>query len=206
MQIQCECGQFRAEIKQFPNEMPGRLACYCDDCQIYLMHMKRADLFLDGAGGTEIAPIYPAHLTLVSGAEQLRCLRLSPRGLFRWSASCCNTPIANVQPGFPWIGVFARPFTIKDPRLLEKTFGPIRSGIMGKFARGRRPEGVAETMSFKAVRSVFPFLLKGFLTGKAKKSPFFKDDGKTPLKEPVILAKEERERLQRELSALQSHR
>ncbi|MBX2993808.1 MAG: hypothetical protein KF681_03280 [Bdellovibrionaceae bacterium] len=205
MQIRCECGQLRAEIKHFPSEMPGRLACYCDDCQTYLMHIKRTDLFVDGAGGTEIVPIYPCNLSFSSGTERLTCLRLSPQGIFRWSANCCNTPIANVQPGFPWIGVFARPYVVEDKHRLDNTFGPIRSGIMGKFARGQKPEGVADKLDFKAFRSTFPFLLKGFLLRKAKGSPFFHGDGKTPIAEPIVLKKELREKLRADLSKIERH-
>lgn len=205
MQIQCDCGQVRAEIKHFPKDMPGRLACYCDDCQMYLMHLQRTDLFVDAAGGTEIVPVYPAHLALTQGADKLECLRLSPNGMFRWWASCCKTPIANLRPNFPWIGVFARAYSVQDPELLPRTFGPRRSAILGKFARGPKPKDAAETMNFKAFWSVFPFLLKGLLTGKAKGSAFFKGDGQTPLKTPVILDRQVRENLRAEFAKLERH-
>src|SRR6476646_2142775 len=107
MEIQCECGRFRAELTSFPRNTPGRLACYCDDCQTYAHFLGRADL-LDAAGGTEVVPAYPAEVKFVAGKELLACTRLSPRGMFRWSTTCCNTPIANTMPGFPWAGIFYR--------------------------------------------------------------------------------------------------
>jgi hypothetical protein len=59
MKIQCECGAFSATLNAFPKATPGRLVCYCDDCQSYLHHLGRADL-LDANGGTEVIPAYPA--------------------------------------------------------------------------------------------------------------------------------------------------
>jgi hypothetical protein len=102
MQIQCECGAFRAQLLNFPRNTPGRLACYCDDCQTFAHHLNRVDL-LDGAGGTEVIPVYPAEIQIDAGREVLKCLRLSSGGLYRWYASCCDTPVANVRPGFPWV-------------------------------------------------------------------------------------------------------
>ncbi|MEN0060360.1 MAG: DUF6151 family protein, partial [Bdellovibrio sp.] len=93
MEIQCECGQFKAKIEPFPANTPGRCICYCDDCQTYLHHIGRADL-LTAAGGTEIIPVYPQQIHILTGQELLRCTRLSPKGLFRWWVACCHTPIA----------------------------------------------------------------------------------------------------------------
>lgn len=105
MNIGCECGKFRAELEKFPGNTPGRLVCYCDDCQTYMHYLKRTDL-LDSAGGTEIIPIYPSEMKILQGREVLKCIRLSPKGLHRWTTTCCNTPIGNIQPGFPWIASF----------------------------------------------------------------------------------------------------
>ena len=72
MEIQCQCGKFRARLKAFPNGTPGRLVCYCDDCQSYLRHLKRTDL-LDAHAGTEVIPAYPADVEILQGKEQLKC-------------------------------------------------------------------------------------------------------------------------------------
>jgi hypothetical protein len=198
MQIQCECGQFRAQLERFPRNTPGRLACYCDDCQIFLHYLKRADL-LDSAGGTEVVPVYPAEIKIVAGREQLKCLRLSPNGLYRWYAGCCNTPVANTQPGFPWVGVVHRVYSVQDPGYLEKTLGPIKSRIMGRFARGTPPHGTAQKIDLKGFLTVFPFLLKGMLLRKARPSPFFEPDGRTPIVAPIVVPLEERTALRQKL-------
>lgn len=51
--------------------------------------------------------------------------------------------------------------------------------------------------------SVMPFMLKGMLLGKAKPSPFFADDGVTPIVAPHVLTKAERQAL-RSVPAIRS--
>lgn len=198
MQIQCECGAFRAQLLSFPRNTPGRLACYCDDCQTFAHHLNRADL-LDGAGGTEVIPVYPAEIRIDAGREVLKCLRLSPNGLYRWYASCCNTPVANVRPGFPWVGLVHRLFTVKDPSYLDRTFGAIKSRVMGRYARGMPPRGTAEKIDFRVFITVMPFIIKGLLAGKGKRSPFFAEDGQTPIVPPVVLSLAERNAIRQRL-------
>lgn len=68
MNIQCECGKFRAELEKFPKNTPGRAICYCDDCQTYLHYLGRSDL-LDSAGGTQIIPVYPSEMKVLQGLD-----------------------------------------------------------------------------------------------------------------------------------------
>lgn len=195
MRIQCECGAFQAELTVFPQGSPGRMMCYCDDCQAYLKYLNRADL-LDPSGGTEVLPFYPADVKIVSGVDQLRGTQLTPNAVYRWSTKCCNSPVGNTRPGTSWLGIPRNMFTVKDPQLLDKTFGGIRARIMGKFATGPVPKGTPDKMNFSAALAVLPFMLKGKLGGKAKPSPFFAADGK-PLAPVKVLSKDERELLRK---------
>ena len=185
MRIQCDCGSFQADLTGFPRNSPGRLACYCNDCQAYLEKLGRKDL-LDAYGGTEVIPVYPSEFVIASGKEHLRCNRLSRKGLNRWSATCCNSPIANTKANFPWVGILHNAYRAADPQALDR-LGPVRSRIMGKYAKGKPPFEIAERINFKAMMSVLPFLLKGKLFGKSKPNPFFKEDGTTPISEPKLL-------------------
>jgi hypothetical protein len=187
MQISCDCGKFRAELKNFPKNTPGRLTCYCDDCQAYLTHLGREDL-LDENGGTEIIPAYPADFTIVSGAEKIKCTRLSEKGLFRFSTSCCNTPIANARPRLPWLGILRCAYANKEE--LDRELGPIRSRIMGKFAKGTPPKGTPQKFDLKGLRIVMPYLLKGKILRKGVPTPFFSSAG-APIVTPHVLSREE---------------
>lgn len=198
MEIQCECGTFRARLENFPRGSTGRLVCYCDDCQSFAHHLNRADL-LDSAGGTEVISVYPGQMKIVAGRDVLKCLRLSPKGLYRWYAGCCNTPIANANPGFPWAGVSGRVFTVKDPDYLERVFGAVKSRVMGRFARGTPPAGTAQKINFKTIMTVAPFIIKGLATGRAKPSPFYAEDGRTPIAMPTVLSLEQRNAIRQRL-------
>jgi hypothetical protein len=181
MEIQCECGKFAAKLKAFPDSTPGRLVCYCDDCQKYLHHLKRNDL-LDANGGTEVIPAYPADVEFLRGNKHLKCTRLSPNGTFRFSTTCCNTPIANTRPGAPWAGFLRCVYTARgNGQKLDELLGPVRSRIMGRYAQGTPPAGTPKTFNLRALFTVMPFMLKGKLLGKSRPSPFFADDGSTPI-------------------------
>lgn len=205
MKIQCECGQFTADLKKFPEESPGRLGCYCDDCQSFLIYLNRTDV-LDSAGCTEIVPIYPHNLTFKTGASNLRCLKLSSKGTFRWATSCCNSPIANTKIGMPWIGLFAHVFSYNDQQFIEKTFGPIKSRIMGKFAKGKTAVGTADKMNFRAIVTVLPFMVKGLIFRKHIPSPFFENDHTTPITKPLVLSLSERQNLKEKFETTLSYK
>jgi hypothetical protein len=190
MEVQCECGKFRAELNRFPKNTPGRLKCYCDDCQTYLHYLKRADL-LDENGGTEIIPFYPADIKITAGQNLIKCVRLHPGGMFRFATACCNTPTANTDPKRPWAGIHRRMFTNKDTDILEKALGKVKSSIMGKYAKGTPPPGTPQTYDFNGMRIVMPYILRGVFLGKSKPSPFFND--REPIVAPKVLTRDERQ-------------
>lgn len=192
MEIQCECGKFRARLKAFPNNTPGRLVCYCDDCQLYLHHLKRTDL-LDANGGTEVIPAYPSDVEVLHGLEHLKCTRLTANGTFRFSTTCCNSPIANTRPGEPWAGFLRCVYTARDAHVLDQTLGPVRSRIMGRYAKGTPPVGTPDKFNLSALLTVVPFMLKGKLFRKYRPSPFFAEDGVTAIAVPHVLSEAERQ-------------
>ena len=169
--------------------------CYCDDCQSYLHHLGRAEL-LDANGGSEIIPVYPSEIKILSGHEQLVCTRLYSHGMFRFSTSCCKTPIGNTDPKRPWLGLARRIFNAKDPSQLDRIFPRIRAGIMGRFAKGQPPKGTPQKFNLNGMVAVMPFILKGIVTGKAKPSPFFKSDA-TPIVVAHILSDQELQAVRR---------
>ena len=185
MRIQCDCGGFQAELTHFPAHSPGRLMCYCADCQRFLEKIERKDL-LDAYGGTEVVPVYPSEIRILQGEDLLVCNRLSPQGLFRWSTRCCNSPVGNGQPKFPWVGIFHSACRAADPGCLDR-LGPVRSRIYGRDAKGAPPFPISRKIGFKDVLTVLPFVAKGFLTGKHRHSPFFQADNVTPIMPPRLL-------------------
>src|SRR4029077_11390639 len=101
VELVCRCGEVRARVTDASPRTVNRIVCYCDDCQAFAHRIGRADL-LDSQGGREIVQLAPATLTFLQGQQRIVGLRLTPKGLFRWYASCCNTPVGNtLTPAIP---------------------------------------------------------------------------------------------------------
>ena len=159
MQISCDCGSFKARLTSFPKNTPGRLVCYCSDCQHYLKLLDRKGV-LDEFGGTEIIPVYPNEVEFLSGGEQLSCYQLTGKGPYRWFASCCNAPIANTRTGFPWVGVIHSAFKKENPDALN-SLGDIKSRIQGKDALAGTTFPISDKIGMSDMFVVLPFIVKG---------------------------------------------
>jgi hypothetical protein len=121
-------------------EVVNRIVCYCDDCQAYAHWLRRED-GLDAHGGSELVQVAPATLSFDRGQARIRGLRLTAKGLYRWYASCCNTPLGNtLQPGVPFVGIPVQSFAGGLAQVTD-TFGPVRGAFFGKFAVGTAPPG-----------------------------------------------------------------
>ena len=90
-------------------------------------------------------------------------------------------------------------FNADDPLYLEKTAGPIKCRILGKYAIGNPPNGTSMKTTFKDFKAIFPFLIKGFLTGKAKGCELYLKDGVTPVVTPHLLTLIERNQIREKM-------
>lgn len=118
--LTCACGATEWQVAE---NAPGtHLACYCNDCHRYAVHQE-ATALLDDRGGTEIFQTLPHAVTFTRGHETLALLRLTPKGLLRWYASCCGTPVANTMtsPALPFVGMVTPAG--------RDGFGPIRARV-----------------------------------------------------------------------------
>lgn len=191
MNIQCQCGSVKGEISNFPNQCVGRLVCYCNDCQCFLHFINKQEL-LDTNGGSEIIPVYPSNFKITQGQDLIRGIRLSPKGLYRWYASCCQTPIANTQAKLPWVGMLSVMLPFKDDNQKTEILGEVKSRVMGKFAKGQPPKGTSAKFAPRDFFSVVPFILKGFVFGKNRNHPFFAQPTYEPKSQTYVLTLNER--------------
>src|SRR5215204_4669214 len=100
-ELRCRCGEVHGSVTNAAPGAVNRVVCYCDDCQAFLHHLGCAEL-LDASGGTDIVQVAPAALAFDRGAERIAGLRLTPKGLYRWYADCCKTPLGNtLTPALP---------------------------------------------------------------------------------------------------------
>lgn len=174
----CRCGATRWVIS---GDAPGtHVECYCADCQTFLNHLKAED-YLDAAGGTELFQTMPDAIRFTKGADNLRLLRLSPKGLMRWYAGCCDTPVANTMatPALPFVGAILRPG--------QAGFGPVVTHAnVGSARRPVRQSGILRAVVGVLTRAAAAKLFRG---GRA--NPFFAPDG-SPTVAPSVLTLAER--------------
>lgn len=183
--LKCECGAVQGTAHNITPKSGNRVACCCHDCQAFADFLDRRPQTLDAHGGTEIYQTSQSQIKIDSGHDQLKSMKLSPKGLMRWYASCCNTPIANtMSPSLPFAGI-VHTFTDIDDR--DKALGPIRAYCQTQHATG--------TVTHPKAHNKFPLgitgrILRQLITwkiqGKNKPSAFYDENG-APVSEPEIL-------------------
>ena len=193
--LRCRCGTLRGQATDISSSAGSRAVCYCDDCQIYALHLSRPDV-LDERGGTDACILTPAQVTLTQGEEQLRCIRLSPKGLYRWYAGCCNTPLGNTLGArLPvLIAVHSCMDHVGDGHSRDEDLGPPKVRMLGRFAKGGVPPGAHAKVPLRMMPKTLAHVARGFLRGSAQPSPFF-DAAGVPRTEPVLMDKGARESL-----------
>ena len=136
--LRCDCGAVAGEITVSPGA-GNHCVCFCDDCQAFAAALGREDV-LDAWGGTDIYQTAPARLRITQGQDELRALRLNPKGLVRWYTACCKTPVGNMMatPRSPFVGVISR-FIALDAEARDKAVGPVTSHVMGSLRQRRLP-------------------------------------------------------------------
>jgi hypothetical protein len=175
----------------------NRVVCYCDDCQAFARFLER-DYLMDDHGGSDVIQVAPSRLRFTQGADKLRSMRLSEKGLFRWYTDCCKTPAGNMlySARCPFSGIHRRMFVLEG-NALDAAVGTSLGGMNGKYAIGGCPPGADESASLGVMLRCFGWLLGNAIRGRHKPSPFWTTDGK-PTAAPRILSLEERTKLYRQ--------
>lgn len=192
MPLQCRCGRVRG-VAQVSPESVMYVICYCDDCQAFARQLQRPDV-LDAAGGTAVCHLAPAHMRITQGEDAIRCLRLSEKGMHRFYAECCRTPIANTLTArVPFVGLilaFADPSTASQREsLLGKP-----TGIMARFAVGEVPDYAHARAPFGLVVRIFSHLFGWWIRGQGRPNALFDGQG-APRAKPRVLTPAERQSL-----------
>lgn len=171
--LSCRCGTLTGRARPIDPRAGTRVVCYCKDCQAFARVLGVADRVLDRWGGTDIYQLPPARIELLTGQDQLRCLRLSEKGLYRWYAGCCQTPIGNtLSAGVPVVGLIHAFFA--DPTTAETILGPVRAHVHIGSATDRLPEAVWTRPGFRPyLVKIIGRMLAWKLRGLGRPTPFF---------------------------------
>ena len=186
--LKCDCGTVQGTAVNITPKSGNRVACCCSDCQAFADYLDRRPQTLDQHGGTEIYQTSQSQVKIHAGLDQVKSMKLSPKGLLRWYASCCYTPIGNtMSSGLPFMGII---HTFTDIQDRDKTLGPVRAYCQTQHAIG--------TVTHPKAHKKFPLgitgrILRQLITwkvqGKNTPSAFYDAEGK-PVSEPVIAARE----------------
>ena len=184
--LRCHCGAVRGTAIQMNGNIGNRIVCFCGDCQAFARFLGRSSAILDMRGGTDIFQLPLNSIVLTSGLDKVRCMRLSAKGMHRWYADCCKTPIGNtLGAGSPFIGLIRNFMAVGSSP--DAVLGPVRGYIHPRFANGELPPEQQKLVNPPAmILRIVGKLLKWKLQGRNRPTPFFNSAGQ-PLSEPQIL-------------------
>lgn len=186
VKLKCRCGAVKGKL----NVVPGsflHVHCLCCDCQRFASYLNNEENILDEHGSSELVQTYPSYLEITEGQDKICCAQLTSKGLYRWYASCCNTPLANTMTSskVPFVGVSAKLLQFCDEQAKMDVLGPVTMKAFGKYARGEMPKDAHPRFPMSYMPKILIFMLKGMLGGKSSPSPFFK--GSEPVAKATVL-------------------
>ncbi len=182
--LRCQCGTVKGHIDNATPSSGNHVVCCCSDCQAFAHSLDTSTEILDAFGGTRIYQTSQSQLTISEGAEQLRCLRLTPKGLPRWHTGCCNPPVGNtVSASMPFVGVI---HSFIDDANQSASLGLVRAWVQTQHATSA-PDYPRSAKGFPVgitIRLIFK-MLGWKLRGMHKPSAFFDANGQ-PVSKPVV--------------------
>jgi len=192
IRVRCHCGKLQGELDT--GAVAARAKCYCKDCRAFARFLGNEVEILDGAGGTEVAAALPSGLRFTQGLDQLACMSLSPKGLYRWYAACCRTPIGNTprDPKVSYVGI-VRACLDATPAELDAQLGAshINANTESAYRKiSKTPGGTA-----LALVKIGSKVLSARFGGGYRNNPFFESGSATPVRQPEVISKEARARL-----------
>jgi Family of unknown function (DUF6151) len=192
--LQCRCGTLKGHVSHFQGA--NRCVCYCRDCQAFAHFLGRAKDILDADGGTDVIQTRAANATFTDGQEALACMRLTPNGLLRWYAACCNTPIGNTLANskISFVGLVHNCLE-SGGATLDESFGPVRAHVNTESTRGRVQSSPLALMA--VILRFIALVTRARIDGSYRRSPFFAADTGEPVVAPRVLSPDERDQLLR---------
>ncbi len=177
----CTCGALCGHLTPRGVRCGTHVDCYCHDCRAAQLYFKQPD---PAPGPVEILQTTPEDIRIDKGLEHLAAMQLSPKGMLRWYASCCDAPLATTpQTGkFPFAGFVVK--RIPDPSRL----GSITTRGFVPAPNGKQKHEKVQYAAFGLIRRV----IGSRLSGRWKTSQFFAAETAAPVVTPTILTKEQR--------------
>jgi len=133
-------------------------------------------------------------LSIAGGHQRIIGLRLVPKGLYRWYASCRNTPLGNtLRPAIPSIGILAQVFE-DNAQTADELFGKPIAAVHSKYAIGAALAG-SRRLELRLVGRALGKIIVWRLRGQGWPHPYFDGATGAPSHPITTLSQREREAL-----------
>lgn len=179
--LTCDCGGFEATLSEIDPNHGAHLRCHCADCRAFVRVLIPE---AQPRNGLHLFQTDPDKIEILKGLDHLECLTLSPRGLLRWYASCCKTPMFNTPRSakVPMVSVVTD--NAKDPGL----FGPVICDAFVKTSGGR----VKTTGLAKLIARFLRRFISSRVSGRWQSTPFFLMPKNLPIDKPYVISKDQK--------------
>lgn len=184
--LSCVCGAVKGTLKIVPGSF-FHVHCLCCDCQSFAGYLNNEAEILDQHGGTELLQTYPAYMKITEGGENIGCVQLQEKGLYRWHTTCCNMPLANTMTSakVPFAGISVKLMQFSSETEKRELLGPVTLKAFAKYAKGEMPQDAHARFPLSFMPKIIAFMVKGMFRNKNIPSPFFRD-GKPVTKAKVL--------------------
>lgn len=172
--LACSCGAVKGQLDVVKGSF-FHVHCLCCDCQGFAEHLQNKGEILDQHGASELFQTYPAFIKISAGQDNIACMQLQAKGLYRWHTTCCNMPLANTMSSakVPFVGISVKLMQFANEQEKLETLGPVTMKAFGKYSIGEMPKDVHPRFPLSYMPKVLAFMLKGMFGKKHKPSPFF---------------------------------
>lgn len=173
----CRCGKLHGTVA-VERRSGTSVVCHCDSCaraqRFFGVPATRMD-------GVAIYQTTPDRVSIDGGTGHLGLGRLTPKGSYRWFATCCNTQlgVSSTTPRFAFIG------------LVQSIFAD--TGALGRArTHAYMPQaGGADkhTRLMPSIMAVMARSVSALTSGRWKDTPFFDVETRKPVVAPQLLPK-----------------
>lgn len=181
IKLKCSCWKVQGIAKNVAPNTGNRIICHCTDCQAFAEYLGRESTILDEYKGTDIFQMPMAYVDITTWKENIKCIRLTEKGLHRWYADCCKTPIGNTMwAKIPFMGIIHNFMDDKWSR--DENLWPVLANTLLKERLWERKA----TSPFKFMPRIIGKLISWKIKGLNTPSVFFDTNG-IPISEPKII-------------------